>query len=106
MARAVERGSGGRQVHKKLVAPTYVDGRLEWFATGEAPVVVREDGPTKIKIVLGQVRVVRRNEDFITKSPPAAALLKQAAGIAKGSGVPNVDKVATVTIDIGREFCI
>ena len=38
-----------------------------------------------------------RTFDFITKSPPAAAMLKLAAGIAKGSGVPNVDKVATVT---------
>jgi len=37
-----------------------------------------------------------RSFDFITKSPPAAALLKQAAGIAKGSGVPNRDKVGTV----------
>ncbi len=34
---------------------------------------------------------------FIMKSPPAAVLLKKAAGIAKGSGVPNRDKVATVT---------
>lgn len=34
---------------------------------------------------------------FITKSPPAAALLKKAAGIAKGSGVPNRDKVGKVT---------
>ena len=38
-----------------------------------------------------------RTFDFVVKSPPAAALLKMAAGIAKGSGVPNVDKVATVT---------
>lgn len=34
---------------------------------------------------------------FITKSPPAASLLKKAAGIAKGSGVPNRDKVGKVT---------
>ncbi len=34
---------------------------------------------------------------FITKTPPAAALLKKAAGIAKGSGVPNRDKVGRVT---------
>jgi len=34
---------------------------------------------------------------FITKSPPAAALLKEAAQIAKGSGVPNKEKVGTVT---------
>jgi large subunit ribosomal protein L11 len=40
-----------------------------------------------------------RSFEFITKSPPAAALLKQAAGIAKGSGVPNKDKVGTVTRD-------
>ncbi len=38
-----------------------------------------------------------RTFDFVTKSPPAAALLKQAAGIAKGSGVPHVEKVGTVT---------
>lgn len=38
-----------------------------------------------------------RSFDFQTKSPPAAALLKQAAGIAKGSGEPNKEKVGTVT---------
>ena len=38
-----------------------------------------------------------RSFEFETKSPPAASLLKQSAGIAKGSGVPNKDKVATVT---------
>ena len=45
------------------------------------------------------VRVYKdRSFDFTIKSPPAAALLKQAVGIAKGSGVPNKDKVGTVTI--------
>ena len=34
---------------------------------------------------------------FITKSPPAASLLKKAVGIAKGSGIPNRDKVGKVT---------
>ncbi|MGI9259474.1 MAG: 50S ribosomal protein L11 [Gammaproteobacteria bacterium] len=34
---------------------------------------------------------------FITKTPPAAVLLKKAAGIKKGSGTPNTDKVGTVT---------
>lgn len=34
---------------------------------------------------------------FITKSPPASVLLKRAAGIAKGSGTPNRDKVGKVT---------
>lgn len=38
-----------------------------------------------------------RSFDFVTKSPPAASLLKKAAQIAKGSGVPNRDKVAMVT---------
>ena len=33
---------------------------------------------------------------FITKSPPASVLLKKAAGIAKGSGTPNRDKVGKV----------
>ncbi len=34
---------------------------------------------------------------FITKTPPAAVLLKKAAGIPKGSGTPNTDKVGKVT---------
>jgi len=38
-----------------------------------------------------------RSFEFVTKSPPAAALLKLAAGVAKGSGVPNRDKVGQVT---------
>lgn len=38
-----------------------------------------------------------RSFDFIIKSPPAAVLLKQAAGLAKGSGVPNKEKVGKVT---------
>lgn len=38
-----------------------------------------------------------RSFTFITKTPPAAALLKRAAGIAKGSGVPNRQRVGTVT---------
>ncbi len=37
-----------------------------------------------------------RSFTFITKTPPAAVLLKKAAGIAKGSGVPNMDKVGKV----------
>lgn len=46
-----------------------------------------------------------RSFDFITKSPPAAALLKQAAGIAKGSGTPHTKKVATVTMDQVDDIC-
>ena len=38
-----------------------------------------------------------RSYSFITKTPPAAVLLKRAANIAKGSGEPNRTKVGTVT---------
>lgn len=38
-----------------------------------------------------------RTFEFVTKSPPAAALLKQAAGVASGSGEPNKKKVGKVT---------
>lgn len=55
----------------------------------------REAGGMPIPVV---VRVFNdRSFDFVTKSPPAAALLKQAASIAKGSGVPNKEKVGKVT---------
>ena len=45
-----------------------------------------------------------RSFDFITKTPPAAVLLKKAAGIPKGSGVANRDKVAKVGRDKVREI--
>src|SRR5262247_4299843 len=38
-----------------------------------------------------------RSFTFITKTPPASVLLKRAAGLAKGSGEPNKDKVGKVT---------
>ena len=38
-----------------------------------------------------------RSFTFVTKTPPASILLKRAAGIAKGSGSPNKDKVGKVT---------
>ena len=38
-----------------------------------------------------------RSFTFITKTPPAAVLLKKAAGIGKGSGTPNTEKVGKVT---------
>jgi large subunit ribosomal protein L11 len=46
-----------------------------------------------------------RTFDFVTKSPPAASLLKQAAGIAKGSGVPNKEKVGKVTVAQIDDIC-
>ena len=45
-----------------------------------------------------------RSITFITKTPPAAVLLKRAAGIAKGSGEPNRNKVAKVTMAQVREI--
>ena len=39
-----------------------------------------------------------RSFTFVVKTPPAAILLKRAAGIAKGSGAPNKDKVGKVTL--------
>ena len=41
---------------------------------------------------------------FITKTPPAAVLLKKAAGLQKGSGVPHLEKVGTVTSAQVREI--
>jgi len=38
-----------------------------------------------------------RSFSFIVKQPPASILLKQACGLAKGSGEPNKEKVGTVT---------
>jgi len=45
-----------------------------------------------------------RSYTFITKTPPAAILLKKAANIAKGSGVPNKTKVGTVTLKQVQEI--
>jgi large subunit ribosomal protein L11 len=45
-----------------------------------------------------------RSFTYVTKSPPAAALLKRAAGLAKGSAVPNRDKVGSVTKAQVREI--
>ncbi len=45
-----------------------------------------------------------RSFDFVTKTPPAAMLLMQAAGIKKGSGNPRDEKVGKVTQDQVREI--
>lgn len=45
-----------------------------------------------------------RSFTFITKTPPAAVLLKRAAGLEKASGMPNKDKVATLSRDKVREI--
>ena len=46
-----------------------------------------------------------RSFEFVTKSPPAASLLKQAAGIASGSGVPNKTKVGKVSKAQIEDIC-
>jgi large subunit ribosomal protein L11 len=45
-----------------------------------------------------------RTYSFITKTPPAAVLLKKAANIAKGSGEPNKNKVGKVTMKDVRDI--
>jgi large subunit ribosomal protein L11 len=45
-----------------------------------------------------------RTYSFVTKTPPAAILLKKAANIAKGSGVPNKTKVGKVSMKDVREI--
>jgi large subunit ribosomal protein L11 len=45
-----------------------------------------------------------RSFDFITKSPPASELLKQAAGLAKGSATPHSEKVGKVTREQVRKI--
>ena len=45
-----------------------------------------------------------RSFDFITKTPPAAELIKKAAGLSKGSGVPHKEKVGRLTKDQVREI--
>ncbi|MGD0998392.1 MAG: 50S ribosomal protein L11 [Thermoleophilia bacterium] len=45
-----------------------------------------------------------RSFTFITKTPPAAVLLREAAGVDKGSGEPNREKVANVSRDKVREI--
>ena len=45
-----------------------------------------------------------RSFTFITKTPPAAEMIKKAAGLAKGSSVPHKDKVGKLTKDQVREI--
>jgi large subunit ribosomal protein L11 len=45
-----------------------------------------------------------RSFTFITKTPPASELIKQAAGVAKGSGVPHTNKVGSLTDAQVREI--
>ncbi|MDO9289112.1 MAG: 50S ribosomal protein L11 [Thermodesulfovibrionales bacterium] len=59
-------------------------------------------GDTIIPVVL--TVYTDRSFTFITKTPPASELIKKAAGIIKGSGVPNKDKVGKLTSAQVREI--
>jgi large subunit ribosomal protein L11 len=45
-----------------------------------------------------------RSFEFITKTPPAAVLIKEAADIDKGSGEPHIEKVGTISMDQVRQI--
>jgi large subunit ribosomal protein L11 len=45
-----------------------------------------------------------RSFDFITKTPPAAVLIKEAAGIEKGSPEPHINKVGSITVAQARQI--
>ena len=62
----------------------------------------QEEGGTIIPV---EITVYEdRSFDFITKTPPAAVLIKEDCGIDKGSGVPHMEKVATITREQVRQI--
>ena len=62
----------------------------------------QQDAGTVIPVVITVYE--DRSFTFVTKSPPAAVLLKQAAGIEAGSGEPNREKVGQVTMSQVRQI--
>ena len=62
----------------------------------------QQDAGTVIPVVITVYE--DRSFTFITKTPPAAVLIKEAAGIEKGSGEPNREKVGTITRDQVRQI--
>lgn len=62
----------------------------------------QNEGDTIIPVVI--TVYADRTFSFITKTPPAAVLLRKAAGIDKGSGVPNLEKCGSVTLKQVREI--
>ena len=62
-------------------------------------------GPNAGRVTPVEISVYEdRSFTFITKTPPAAVLIKEAAGVAKGSGEPNRNKVASITQAQVREI--
>src|SRR5678816_4811339 len=64
--------------------------------------VTKDQGGMIIPVVISVFQ--DKSFTFITKSPPASALLKKAAGIASGSKTPNKDKVGKVTREAGARY--
>ena len=62
----------------------------------------QQDSGTTIPVVITVFE--DRSFTFVTKTPPAAVLIRQAIGIEKGSGEPNRNKVGTITRDQLREI--
>ena len=55
-------------------------------------------------LIIPVVITVYAHRTFITKTPPAAVLIKKAAGLQKASGVPNKEKVGKITKDQVKEI--
>ena len=68
---------------------------MEFCKTFNAQTQDQAGGGTIIPVVITVFE--DRSFTFITKTPPAAVLIKEAAGIEKGSGTPNTEKVAKLT---------
>ena len=64
----------------------------------------QQDAGTIIPVVITVFE--DRSFTFITKTPPAAELIKKAAGLQKGSGVPHKEKVGRLTKDQVREIAL
>ncbi len=62
----------------------------------------QNEGDTIIPVVI--TVYADRSFSFITKTPPAAVLLRKAAGIEKGSGVPNLEKCGQVSLKQVQEI--
>ena len=59
----------------------------------------------RVNVVPVEITVYEdRSFTFVLKTPPAAELIKKAAGVAKGSSTPHTDKVGKLTMDQVREI--
>ncbi|EHE91649.1 LSU ribosomal protein L11P [Streptococcus thermophilus CNCM I-1630] len=86
------------QLDQLLVKPE----STSWDSTKEFNARTADQAGMIIPVVISVYE--DKSFDFITKTPPAAVLLKKAAGVEKGSGTPNSVKVASVTRAQVREI--